>query len=89
MLFAAMTETAHVPVMITETAADPEAGQARWMREIAAGITAYGLAGFAWFDINQENGADPSAPHGNRHDWSIDSSNSVLSLFRKAVSLER
>jgi len=60
-----------VPVLITETAADPAAGQARWIAQLAAGVRAYRLAGFVWFDIDQTGGHDPGAPRGNRHDWAL------------------
>jgi mannan endo-1,4-beta-mannosidase len=74
-----------VPVMITETAADPQAGQARWVAQVTAGVRSSGLAGFAWFDTDQADGRDPDAPAGNRHDWSIDGSPAALAAFRAAA----
>jgi len=62
---------AAAPVLITETAADPAAGQARWVGQLAAGMRAYQLAGFVWFDVDQLDGKDPGAPLGNRHDWAL------------------
>jgi len=78
-----------VPVLITETAADPQAGQARWMAQVTAGVRSYGAAGFAWFDVDQENGMDPDAPRGNRHDWSLDGDPAALAAFRVAAEAAR
>jgi mannan endo-1,4-beta-mannosidase len=84
-----MRQLADVPVMITETAADPEAGQRRWLSQVVAGVRVYGLAGFMWFDINQMNGKDPYAPPGNQHDWSIDGDPGWLAAFRATVRKPR
>jgi hypothetical protein len=78
-------QLARMPVLITETGADADAGQRRWVLEILAGVKAYKLAGFIWFDVDQENGKDPYAPPGNRHDWAIDSNPAALAAFRAAV----
>jgi len=80
---------AKVPVLITETAADAAAGRDRWLSETAAGVRAYRLAGFIWFDIDQEDGKDPDAPPGNRHDWSIDGDPAALAAFRAAAEEQR
>jgi hypothetical protein len=72
------------PVLISETAADPQAGQARWIAQLIAGVRAYRLTGFLWFDINQLNGKDPQAPKGNRHDWSL--TGSALAAYKGGLA---
>lgn len=79
----AVRQLARVPLLITETAADPAAGQARWVGQLVAGVRAYGLAGFVWFSIDQTGGRDPGAPGGNRHDWAL--TGSALAAYAKAA----
>ena len=79
-------QLSHAPILITETSADPDAGQARWLSETIAGVAADHLLGFVWFDINQVDGSDPDAPKGNRRNWSIDKDLSVLAAFRAVVN---
>jgi hypothetical protein len=38
------------PVLIAETAATPQAGQPAKIADLFAGIRAYGLLGFVWFN---------------------------------------
>jgi mannan endo-1,4-beta-mannosidase len=40
------------PILIAETGASVDAGQAAKITDLFAGIQAYGLLGFAWFDYN-------------------------------------
>ena len=46
------------PILIAETGATPTSGQPAIIAEVFAGIRAYGLLGFVWFDstnsINQD-----------------------------------
>jgi mannan endo-1,4-beta-mannosidase len=42
------------PVLITETAAPPAADQAEKIADLAAGVRAYGLLGFVWFNANKK-----------------------------------
>jgi len=42
------------PVLISETAASPAAGQPAKIANLFAGIRAYGLLGFVWFDANRK-----------------------------------
>jgi mannan endo-1,4-beta-mannosidase len=46
----AVREVTHDPILISETAAVPGAGQPTKIAELFAGIRAYGLLGFIWFD---------------------------------------
>lgn len=66
------------PALISETAADREAGQSRVLEQLAAGVTEYGLAGFIWFDIDQ------TGRHGrDKADWSIDDNPPAVGAYRK------
>ena len=53
------------PIIIAETGATPAAGQPAKIADLFAGIRAYGLLGFVWFDstnnIGQEFGVDSPA----------------------------
>jgi mannan endo-1,4-beta-mannosidase len=42
------------PVLISETAASPAAGQPAKIADLFAGIRAYGLLGFVWFDADKK-----------------------------------
>jgi hypothetical protein len=48
------------PILISETAATPAAGQPAKIANLFAGIRAYGLLGFVWFDADKN------------HDWRLD-----------------
>jgi mannan endo-1,4-beta-mannosidase len=60
------------PVLISETAAAPAAGQAAKVADLSAGIRAYGLLGYVWFDAKRHRDwrlAPPAAAqlgHGAR-----------------------
>jgi mannan endo-1,4-beta-mannosidase len=41
------------PILISETAATPAAGKAAKIADLFAGVRAYGLLGFIWFDIDK------------------------------------
>ena len=44
------------PILVGETAATPEAGQSAKIADLFAGIRAYGLLGFVWFDSTNSAG---------------------------------
>ena len=54
------------PILITETAAAPAAGQPAKIADLFAGVRAYGLLGFVWFDANGDPGLAPDQPRGHR-----------------------
>jgi mannan endo-1,4-beta-mannosidase len=60
------------PVLISETAAAPAAGQPAKIANLFTGTRAYGLLGFVWFDANRHR------------DWRIDSPASVA-VFRQGA----
>jgi Glycosyl hydrolase family 26 len=60
------------PVLIAETAAPVEVGQPAKIADLFAGIHAYGLLGFVWFDVNKVR------------DWRI-SSPAAFAAFRRGA----
>ena len=66
------------PILITETGGAPAAGKLRAVRQLVAGVAAYHLAGFFWFDIHQ---------HGDPYhqDWRIETSLQGLAAYRRAI----
>ena len=66
------------PALISETGADPTAGQSRVLGQLTAGVVEYGLAGFIWFDIDQ------AGKHGQgKANWSIDDNPPALGAYRE------
>jgi hypothetical protein len=63
------------PILIAETGAVPDAGQPAKIADVFAGIHAYGLLGFVWFDSTNSVGQD----------FGI-SSPDALAAFRKGAS---
>jgi mannan endo-1,4-beta-mannosidase len=63
------------PILIAETGATPAAGQPAKIADVFAGIHAYGLLGFVWFDSTNSIGQDFSL-----------SSPAALAAFRKGAS---
>jgi Glycosyl hydrolase family 26 len=58
------------PILISETAATPSAGKAAKIADLFAGIRAYGLLGFVWFDVRKNHDwrlAGPAAIAAFRH----------------------
>lgn len=66
------------PILISETAGGPSAGKLRAVRQLVAGVAAYHLAGFVWFDISQ---------HGDstHQDWRIELSPPAIAAYRQAI----
>jgi hypothetical protein len=64
------------PILISETAA-PAARQLSKIPNLFAGVRAYGLLGFVWFDVNK------------RQDWRIGSPAAFAAFRRGAETLER
>jgi mannan endo-1,4-beta-mannosidase len=61
------------PVLITETAAAPAAGQAAKIQELFAGARSAGMLGVVWFD------------DGGYRDWVIDNDPAALAAFGQAA----
>jgi Glycosyl hydrolase family 26 len=60
------------PILIAETGAPPVSGQPAKIADLFAGIRAYGLLGFVWFDVHKG------------YDWRL-SSPSAIAAFRRGA----
>ena len=67
------------PVLVSETAVEPESGQAAKITDLFAGIRQYDLLGLVWFDITQHNGLY----HQN---WRIEDSPAAQTAFKRGAS---
>src|SRR6266568_226010 len=65
------------PILISETAVAPSAGQPAKITDLIAGIRAYGLVGFVWFDVNK------------KRDWSLSSPAAIAAFARGARMFRR
>jgi len=66
------------PVLLSETAVGPEAGQAAKIQDLFRGMATYGTLGLVWFDITQNDGIY----HQN---WRIEDSRAAAESFRLAA----
>ena len=66
------------PILISETAARPETGQPAKIADLVAGIRAYGLLGFVWFDAVGKFG-----------DWRLISPAAIAAFARGAKTFQR
>jgi mannan endo-1,4-beta-mannosidase len=66
------------PILISETAGGPTANKLRAVRQLVAGVAAYHLAGFVWFDIHQSGDS-------THQDWRIETSLPALAAYRRAI----
>jgi hypothetical protein len=66
---AAVRKLTGKPVLISETGADPQVGQAAKISGLFAGVKADGLLGLIWFDAT------------GKRDWAIDSNPAALAAF--------
>jgi mannan endo-1,4-beta-mannosidase len=67
------------PVLLSETAVGPEAGQAAKMPGLFIGVHQYQMLGLVWFDIAQDDGR-------YHQDWRIENSPSAEAAFRQGAS---
>jgi mannan endo-1,4-beta-mannosidase len=65
------------PILVSETAAAPAAGQPAKIADLFAGVRAYGLLGFVWFDANR------------KRDWSLNSPAAIAAYRRGAKTYTR
>ena len=68
-----------LPVLLSEVAVGPEAGQARKIPDLFEGMRHYGTLGLVWFDIAQHGGV-------YHQDWRIEDSPSAEAAFRRDAS---
>jgi mannan endo-1,4-beta-mannosidase len=64
------------PILISETAAAPAAGQPAKIADLIAGIRAYGLLGFVWFNVNK------------KQDWHLSSPASIAAFAQSAKTFQ-
>lgn len=67
------------PLLLSETAVGPEAGQAVKIQDLFHGMAAYGALGLVWFDIAQHNGI-------YHQDWRIEGDPHAESAFKLGVA---
>ena len=67
------------PVLLSETAVGPAAGQAAKIPDLFAGMRQYGTLGLVWFDIAQNDGI-------YHQDWHIEDNPAAEAAFRRAAS---
>jgi beta-mannanase len=67
------------PILLSEAAVGPAAGQAAKIPGLFAGMRQYGTLGLVWFDIGQHDGL-------YHQDWHLEDSPAAVSAFRRAVA---
>ena len=67
------------PLLLSETAAGPDAGQAAKIPDLFAGMHQYDTLGLVWFDIAQNDGI-------YHQDWHIEDNTAAEAAFRRAAS---
>jgi mannan endo-1,4-beta-mannosidase len=67
------------PVLLSETAVGPRAGQAVKIPDLFTAMRQYGTLGLVWFDIAQQGGL-------YHQDWHIADNPAAAAAFRRAVS---
>lgn len=68
-----------LPVLLSESAVGPEAGQSQKIPDLFAGMRHYGTLGLMWFDIAQDDGI-------YHQDWHIEDHPAAVAAFRQAAS---
>jgi hypothetical protein len=72
----------HKPILLSEAAVGPRAGQARSIPDLFAGIMAHHLIGLIWFDVHQNAGI-------YHQDWTLHSAAAIAAFRRGVASLQR
>ena len=70
-----------LPVVLSETAVGPEAGQFAKIQDLFGGMATYNTLGLVYFDKTQHDGVD-------HQDWRIEDNPAAESSFRLGVSRE-
>jgi hypothetical protein len=68
-----------LPILLSEVGVGPDAGQARKIPELFAGMQQYGTLGLVWFDIAQHQGI-------YHQDWHIEDNPAAETAFRRGAS---
>jgi hypothetical protein len=67
------------PVLLSETAVGPAAGQQAKIPDLFAGMREYGTLGLVWFDISQNDGI-------YHQDWHLENNREAEDVFRRNVA---
>jgi mannan endo-1,4-beta-mannosidase len=67
------------PVLLSETAVGPQAGQSAKIGDLFNGMREYGTLGLVWFDITQNDGI-------YHQDWHIEDNPEAATVFRQRAS---
>jgi mannan endo-1,4-beta-mannosidase len=70
---AAVHRFTHDPILLAETGVSPQAGKAAKIPDLFAGVRAYGLLGFVWFDAVKTR------------DWRLETYPAAVAAFRRAA----
>jgi mannan endo-1,4-beta-mannosidase len=68
-----------LPILLSEVAVGPTAGQARKIPDLFSGMRTYGTIGLVWFDIGQHQGL-------YHQDWHIEDSRAAGTAFRRGAA---
>jgi hypothetical protein len=68
-----------LPILLSEVAVGPVAGQARKIPNLFAGMRLYGTIGLVWFDIGQHQGI-------YHQDWHIEDNQAAVTAFRRGAA---
>ena len=74
-----MRQFTHKPVLLSETAVGPAAGQFAKIDNLFAGMRQYNTLGLVWFDEAQHDGID-------HQDWRIEDNSAAEAAFRLGVA---
>jgi hypothetical protein len=69
----------NLPILLSEAAVGPQAGQAAKIPDLFAGMREYGTLGLVWFDIPQHRGL-------YHQDWHIEHNPGAATAFRRGAS---
>lgn len=75
----AVRRLTHKPLLISEAAVGPRAGQARGISNLFAAVRRYRLTGLIWFDKRQHQGI-------YHQDWRLEDNPRAMARFRRAAS---
>jgi beta-mannanase len=77
-------ELTNAPILIAETGASSAADQSAKITDLFAGVQAYGMLGFVWFDVNS-----PETSNGVPQDWRLESPGAFSSFRQDAKAFMR
>lgn len=70
----------HDPILLSETAIGPVAGQAQMIPNLFAGIRRYHLLGLVWYDVAQHDGR-------YHQDWRLEGNPAAITAFRRGLAM--